>query len=79
MRLQLRLTRRYFIARARDAINGGAIGFTLHTVAEVVGHSKEEAAGLGMTSMYAGKEPLEAKAACVSAVKLPLPQTGAPP
>jgi hypothetical protein len=62
--------RRWFIAKARDAINAGARGFTLYTVAEVVGHAKGEL-GLSMTSRYAGRETLEAKAAAVRAVKLP--------
>jgi hypothetical protein len=39
-------------------------------VAEVVGHAKGEL-GLSMTSKYAGRETMEAKAACVRAVKLP--------
>jgi hypothetical protein len=38
------------IAKARDAINAGAQGFTMYTVAEVVGHQK---GGLSMTSRYA--------------------------
>lgn len=42
-----------------------------YTVAEIVGHSKGEL-GLSMTSQYAGKETLEAKAAVVRAVRLPL-------
>jgi hypothetical protein len=40
-------------------------------VAEVVGHQKGDL-GLSMTSRYAGRETMEAKAACVRAVKLPL-------
>ena len=42
----------------------------MFTVAEVVGHAKGEL-GLSMTSQYAGKETLEAKVACVRAVRLP--------
>ena len=63
--------RRWFIARARDGINAGAQGYTMFTVAEIVGHAKGEL-GLSMTSRYAGKEKLEAKAACVKAVRLPV-------
>ena len=46
-------------------------GFTMHSVAEVLGHQKGDL-GLSMTSRYAGRETMEAKAACVRAVKLPL-------
>ena len=52
-------------------LNAGATGWTLYTVADVVGHAKGEL-GLSMTSRYAGQETLEAKATCVRAVKLPL-------
>jgi integrase len=62
--------RRWFISKARDAVNAGAAGFTMYTVAEVVGHQKGEL-GLSMTSRYAGQETIEAKVACVRAVKLP--------
>jgi integrase len=62
--------RRWFISKARDAINAGAQGFTLYTVAEVVGHAKGEL-GLSMTSRYAGQETMTAKAVCVRAVNLP--------
>ncbi len=64
--------RRWFIAKARDAINAGGQGFTMYTVAEVVGHQKGDL-GLSMTSRYAGRETMEAKAACVRAVRLPAP------
>jgi hypothetical protein len=49
----LHLLRRWFIARARDALNQGATGFTMFTVAEVCGHAKG-GLGLSMTSRYAG-------------------------
>jgi hypothetical protein len=42
------------IAKARDAINAGAQGFTMYTVAEVVGHQKGDL-GLSMTSRNAGR------------------------
>jgi integrase len=64
--------RRWFIARARDAITAGASGFTMYTVAEVVGHQKGDL-GLSMTSRYAGRETMGAKVACVRAVRLPAP------
>jgi integrase len=70
--LDLHGLRRWFIARARDALNGGAQGFTLRTVAQVVGHKAGEIEGLSMTARYAGAEPLEALAAAVRAVRLPL-------
>jgi hypothetical protein len=42
----------------------------MYTVAEVVGHQKGDL-GPSMTSMYAGQEPLEAKAKAVGAIRLP--------
>jgi hypothetical protein len=68
--VDLHSLRRWFIAKARDAINAGATGFTMYTVAEVVGHAKGEL-GLSMTSKYAGRETMQAKAACVKAVRPP--------
>jgi integrase len=65
--------RRTFAQKARDALSRGEGGFTAWTLAEVLGHAKSEMP-LGMTmGVYAGKEGLEAKAACVRAVKLPSP------
>ena len=68
--LDLHGLRRWAISRMRDALNAGATGFTMRTVAQVVGHDVGDL-GLSMTSMYAGQEPLEAKAAAVRAIKLP--------
>ncbi len=63
--------RGWFVMSAREAILKGAQGYSPWTIAEVVGHAKGEV-GLEMTmSRYAGDETLEAKAACVRAVKLP--------
>jgi integrase len=63
--------RRTFATKARDALNDGASGFTAWTLAEVLGHAKSEMP-LPMTmGLYAGREGLEAKAACVRAVRLP--------
>jgi len=70
--------RRTFAARARDALNHGATGYSQWTIGQVMGHAGS-GQPLAMTmGVYAGKEGLEAKLACVKAVKLPLPQTGAP-
>jgi hypothetical protein len=57
--------------QARDALNGGATGYSQWTMGQVMGH-----AGSGMPlemtmGVYAGKAGMEAKAACVRAVKLP--------
>ena len=63
--------RRWFVMSAREAILKGAQGYSPWTIAEVVGHAKGEI-GLEMTmARYAGDETLEAKAACVRAVRLP--------
>ena len=62
--------RRWHASKCRDALNAGAQGFTMYTLADNLGHAKG-GLGLSMTSHYAGKESLEAKAACVEAVKLP--------
>ncbi len=65
--------RRFFIRSAAEALNGGAKGYSAWTLAEVVGHSREEMP-LGMTmGRYAGDHTMEAKAACVRAVRLPGP------
>jgi hypothetical protein len=69
--VDLHSLRRWFVARARDALNEGAQGYSMRTIAEVVGHDPG-ALGLSMTARYAGRETLEANAACVRAVKLPL-------
>ena len=45
----------------RDALNAGATGYSMRTVAQVVGHDVGDL-GFSMTAMYAGQEPLEAKA-----------------
>ena len=63
--------RRWFAAKARDALNAGAVGFSAWTLAEVMGHQRDDMP-LGMTmSRYAGDDSLAAKRACVEAVKLP--------
>jgi hypothetical protein len=62
--------RRWHIAKCRDALNAGATGFTMYTIADNVGRAKG-GLGLSMTSHYAGRETLEAKSKAVEAVKLP--------
>jgi integrase len=62
--------RRWHASKCRDALNAGAQGFTMYTLADNLGHAKG-GLGLSMTSHYAGKESLEAKAKAVEAVKLP--------
>jgi integrase len=72
--------RRWFVWSAREALlRGTGRGYSPWTIAEVVGHSKGEV-GLEMTmARYAGDESLEAKTACVMAVRLPYLPTGAQP
>lgn len=69
--------RRWFIKTARDALTSGrASGYSYWTIAEIVGHSKEDSLPLAMTmSRYAGDDTAEAKRACVASVKLPTPLT----
>jgi hypothetical protein len=65
--------RRWFIKTARDALTSGrASGYSYWTIAEVVGHSKEDSLPLGMTmSRYGGDDTAEARHACVAAVRMP--------
>lgn len=64
--------RRWFIRKAVEALEQGATGFTAWTLADVVGHSKE-AGPLPMTmGRYPGAAGMEAKRACVEAVRLPV-------
>jgi len=63
--------RRWFSRKAREALEAGAKGFTPWTIAEVMGHDPEEQP-LPMTmARYPGSAALEARLACVEAVKLP--------
>jgi hypothetical protein len=50
----------------------------MYTVAEIVDHQKGNL-GLSMTSRYAGRETMEAKAACVRAVRLAAHDLARPP
>jgi integrase len=68
--VDLHSLRRFAIASMRDALNAGANGYSMRTVAQVVGHDVGDL-GLSMTSMYAGQEPLSAKAAAIGAIRLP--------
>jgi integrase len=68
--VDLHSLRRYAIASMRDALNAGATGYSMRTVAQQVGHDVGDL-GLSMTSMYAGQEPLSAKAKAIGAIRLP--------
>ena len=68
--VDLHSLRRFAIASMRNALNAGATGYSMRTVAQVVGHDVGDL-GLSMTSMYAGQEPLEAKAKAIGAIRLP--------
>lgn len=71
-RIDFHSFRRWFIAKARDALQNGAAGFDHWTICEVVGHEKE-AAALGLTmGRYAGQQSGAARHACVNSVKLPV-------
>lgn len=64
--------RRWFHAKARDALNAGAQGFTAWTLSELVGHGTKDAGPLELTmKTYPGKSPISALKACVEAVQLP--------
>jgi integrase len=62
--------RRWFVRKAIDALNEGAMGYSPWTIAQVVGH--EDGVPLEMTMVrYAGDESIKALRACVEAVRLP--------
>lgn len=70
-RIDFHSWRRWFIRQGVEAHENGAIGFTPWTIADVVGHSKEDGP-LPMTmGRYPGRASMEAMRACVEAVKLP--------
>lgn len=70
-RIDFHSWRRWFIRQAVEALEKGATGFTAWTIADVVGHSKEDGP-LPMTmGRYPGKASMEAMRACVEAVALP--------
>lgn len=70
-RVDLHSFRRWFIRKAVEAIEEGARGFTPWTIADVVGHAKEDGP-LGMTmGRYPGRADFKALRACVEAVQLP--------
>ena len=60
----------FAIASMRGALNAGATGYSMRTVAQIVGHDVGDL-GLSMASMYAGQEPLSAKAKAIGAIRLP--------
>lgn len=70
--------RRWFIRKAVEALEQGATGFTAWTIADVVGHSKEDGP-LPMTmGRYPGAAGQEALRACVEAVRPPRDKPQAP-
>jgi integrase len=71
-RVDLHSLRRWFIVKARDALQEGATGYDQWTIADVVGHEKESMA-LAMTmGVYPGAASDRAMRACVEAVRLPV-------
>ncbi|MBS7544023.1 tyrosine-type recombinase/integrase [Ancylobacter oerskovii] len=63
--------RRWFIRKAVEALENGAQGFTAWTIADVVGHSKEDGP-LPMTmGRYPGVAGTDALRACVESVRFP--------
>ena len=70
-RIDFHSFRRWFIRKALAALEDGTTGFTGWTIADVVGHSKENGP-LGMTmGVYPGRADVKALRACVEAVTLP--------
>jgi len=70
--------RRWFVRTAAEALNGGATGYSVFTIAHVVGHKIEggtlEGVRLPLTmtmGVYAGPASADSLKACVAAVKLP--------
>jgi hypothetical protein len=63
--------RRTFAGKARDALNRGATGYSQWTIGQVMGHAGSEMPLQMTMGVYAGREGLAAKLACVDAVKLP--------
>lgn len=73
-RIDLHSFRRWFIKKAVEALEEGATGFTAWTIADVVGHSKEDGQ-LPMTmGRYPGRADTKALRACVESVRLPRAQ-----
>lgn len=63
--------RRWFIRKRVEALENGALGFTAWTLADVVGHDREDGP-LAMTmGRYPGEASLATKRACVEAAGLP--------
>jgi integrase len=70
-RVDLHSWRRWFIRQAVEALERGAKGYTAWTIADVVGHDKEDGP-LPMTmGRYPGSAPVKALRACVEAVRVP--------
>lgn len=71
-RIDLHSFRRWFIKKAVAALEDGATGFTAWTIADVVGHSKDDGP-LPMTmGRYPGRADVKALRACVDSVNLPV-------
>lgn len=70
-RIDFHSWRRWFTAKAVQALQDGAKGFDSWTIADVIGHGKDDMP-LPMTmGVYAGRASMGAMRACVEAVKLP--------
>lgn len=63
--------RRWFITKAKDALNEGVKGYSHWTIAQVVGHGKDDGPLAITMGRYAGDDTLKAMRACVEAVRLP--------
>ncbi len=64
--------RRWFIRKAVEAHAKGAAGFTPWTIASVVGHSADDGPLVLTMKRYPGDASIEAKEACVEAVRPPV-------
>lgn len=64
--------RRWFIRQAGEALLAGATGYDPWTIADVVGHSKEDMPLFMTKGLYPGAASEAARRACVEAVRLPL-------
>ncbi len=77
-RVDMHSLRRYFAAKAMEAIAKRDAGFTPWTLADVLGHDRETLT-LPMTSKYANLSPLDERRRCVEAVTLPSANIAANP
>lgn len=70
-RIDLYFLRRWFIRKAVQAPEEGTTGFTAWTIADVVGHSKEDGPLPTTMGRYHGRADIKASRAYVEAVRLP--------